>query len=205
MQPFLYVGQEDRLLDFPDSSFDFRNAEKLGKSFKMVMVNSSGVDQELVIIPNDLSLLNRTVVDGVIPIGGGVVTVSATSRPSTIAQLRAFLKRNPTQIIKIDVASDNTTQLTELFKITRANPFKGNTQETVDINSFKDKYQQDNKSAVVTFENLDANGDTELALILPGSEGVSTTTTLTITFGVSLSTSYGLAESRRLAMTNLKK
>lgn len=194
----MYTGTQDRHIDFPDNSVDFSNAAKLGRTFKIKLVNANVADQTIVLIPNSLSTSANTVTTGAI----GATSVTGSS--GSIKSIAAFLdklKRSPMDLLSVDIKSDDEDQIATALTISRFNMWGSDEVKLVNIEEFKDTYAQDAKRAIVKFDAVSADGDTELKAVIPAGA----TTTFTFTFGGAVDLGYTLAESRKAAQANIIK
>lgn len=199
-----YKGR-DRFLDLPDNSFTLGRIDqnRLNRDMQIVIENGTGANQRVPIFANNKTNMLRLIKTGVIAIGGGIITLKANGFPFTIEDWLFDLSENPTQILSCDVDSDNALQNSQYFEITRTDVYKGAPViDRVKLNRPELKYQQDSKKVSVEFDGLFSTAVTELAITIPGSEGVTTITTLNFQCGARLSNEYFLQESLRAARAN---
>lgn len=193
-----YTGTKDRHLDFPDNSYDFSNAEKLGRTFKFKLTSRASVATEIILIPNSQST------EGLIIAEGEIGTTDVDGESMSLKTIAAFLekiKRSPMDILSVDIKSSSEDQLATSLKIKRFNLWGGDEEKLINIEEFKDTYAQDTKRAIVKFDNVSADGDTEIRVKIPAGAGTS----FSFTFGAAVDLGYTLAESRRAAKANIIK
>ncbi len=196
-----YTGANDPLLDFPDSSFDFRksNGLRLNRIMELTIENSSDADKRVVIFGNHKSDPLLVIKDGVIAFAAGATTLKGHGVTYPIADFLFDLKENPTQFLSCQVSSDNVAQLKKSFEISTFDLYDQRPIERVSLDRPELAKQFDNKRISVDFEGLFSTAVTELALVIPATAGVTTTTTLKFNLGVRLAKEYILQERLRAA------
>lgn len=203
MEPRPYTGKGDAFLDFKGNGVDFGSELNLDKVFAFTITNASANPQVVLLNPSySPSVVARVIKTGAIPYAGGATDLTALGSPTTIEEFLAFIKANPTVVVKTMIKSNNSDQLAKALIFAKKSPFKLPDSDRINLSSFLSEFASNDKLATVKRE-YQLDDQTELSLeIPPAVAGVSTVTTITFYCGASLNTANALAQKKAQAMLN---
>jgi hypothetical protein len=203
MNPNEYTGKGDSFLDFSGNAADFGSEANFDKVFQITITNASVTDLTVLLNPSYKPTLPLSVVaDGNIAYASGKTDLSGAGSPNTIAELHAFIRLNPSTVVKTVVKSNNANQLSQAFLISKKNPFATVNSERINLVSALSEFATNDKLATVKREFI-LSDQHELSTVVPAAVGgVSTVTTFTFYFGATLNSVVALAEKKCHAVCN---
>jgi hypothetical protein len=201
MNPQQYTGKGDAFLDFKANAADFGSELNLDKVFSFAITNASDEAQVVLLNPSYApSTAARVIKTGVIAYAGGATDLTAQGSPTTIEEFLAYVKANPTVVVKTQIKSNNADQLAKALIFSRKSPFKAPDSDRINLASFLSEFASNDKLVAVKRE-YQLDDQTELSLEIPPAVGaVATTTTITFYCGASLNTANALANKKAQAM-----
>ena len=201
MNPQQYTGKGDAFLDFKSNAADFGSEINLDKVFSFAITNASDDPQVVILNPSySPSVLARVIKTGAIPYTGGATDLTAQGSPTTVEEFLAYVKANPTVVVKTQIKSNNADQLAKALVFSKKSPFKLPDSDRINLASFLSEYASNDKLVAVKRE-YQLDDQTELSLeIPPAVAGVPTTTTVTFYCGASLNTANALSNKKAQAM-----
>jgi len=207
-----YKGMGDPFLDFDGNAVDFDNQAKFDKEFQVTVSNANTADQLVILNPSrNPSNPSRVVTDGNIAYASGATDLTASGYPDNhnaatgqlgpIKELQLFLKANPSRVLTVKVASNNSAQISKALTFTYRNVFAQPASENISLNKYTDEYAPNDKLVTVKKE-FQLDDDTELACVIPAAigSGNPTTTTFTFNFGASISLATALKKKRTMSL-----
>lgn len=194
-----YTGYGDDHLDFGGQGIDFSNEIAVDRVFNIVLANTSGAAQTVLLCPSYNPSSTILVADGVI---GGVANFTGSGSPKTIANLLTFISRNPTKLVAMKISATDATQLAQVINIVPKSPFKDLESKRIMLSSFTSESNQNDKMVTVPLHNGNYQFDdqTEWNLTIPNN----CTTTISLYFGVTLNTAAALSRKAEKAGQNRK-
>jgi hypothetical protein len=201
MNPQQYTGKGDAFLDFKGNGVDFGSELNLDKVFAFTITNASAAAQVVLLNPSySPSVLARVIKTGAIAYTSGATDLTAQGSPTTVEEFLAFIKANPTVVVKTMIKSNNSDQLAKALIFSKKSPFKLPDSDRINLSSFLSEFASNDKLATVKRE-YQLDDQTELSLeIPPAVAGVSTVTTITFYCGASLNTANALTQKKAQAM-----
>lgn len=201
MDPRPYTGKGDSFLDFKGNAADFGSEISLDKVFAFIITNASADAQVVLLNPSySPSVLARVIKTGAIVYTSGATDLTASGSPTTVEEFLAFIKSNPTVVVKTMIKSNNADQLQRALIFSKKSPFKLPDSDRINVASFVSEYASNDKLATIKRE-YQLDDQTELSLeIPPAVGGVPTSTTITFYCGASLNTANALALKKAQAM-----
>lgn len=169
-----FTGQDDypdnQGFNDDDESFVAQGAKYLNKpnTFKFKLSNKGGssVDRDLVIHPglftSEAALTAYGITcDGILKTGGVIPGAAAAAqvtltnmRPATVEMLQEFLRHNPSRLIGMTISATDPSQFETEMMITRANPFRKEAFDEIDISSYYSPDQFSSKKVEVDLVNV---------------------------------------------------
>lgn len=201
MNPQQYTGKGDSFLDFKGSAVDFGSEINLDKIFSFTITNAGAADQVVILNPSYYPTSpGRVIRTGAIPYTSGATDLTAVGSPTSIEEFLAFVKANPTCIVKMQIKSNNAAQLSRALIMLKKTPFKAADSDRINIGSFTNEYANNDKLASITRETQ-FDDQVEVQLEIPKlTGGVPTETTITFYCGASLNSANALTIKKNAAM-----
>lgn len=182
-----YLGKNDPALSFVGSASSFIDEKKDARQYAFTITNtgSAAVDRVLALHPGYLTnvadLINASGVaaDAIVTDGTIINTVNATvvcvGKPKKIAQLQAFVNRNPTRFTGLKMLVNDADQFEEELCIRKLSPLGDLGYETITPSTHKDSKQTDDKRVEIPLNNFQLDDQTAIIFTLKAGRTVTFT------------------------------
>lgn len=206
-----YTGYGDDMVDFGgDGNNSHFGAEIISqRRFTITLINNFLVEKQALICPSYAPSLPAGNANGAPILDGAFITVgadtaTASGSPKTIAELLAFISKNPTRLIGMKITSNVTDQLAKQVVVQRKSPFATLQDEFIDLASYTREEANNDKMVTVRGLNYQFDEQTEIRFPMAAGTGAGnpSRTTITLYFGAVLNTASGLNKKSARAGNN---
>jgi|GEM_PF-2836903 len=196
-----YTGEGDDFLDFDGPGNSFANQKDLQRTFSLHIGNNGSVAQKFVLFNgyrNGVSA-DETYLMSAGNVGAAAGAYSVSSNPSTLDDLRGFLKTSPIVLGFVRIKTDNVLQLENPISLSELTPFRQAEVKNIFLQEFTGENTFRDNIVTVPTPGLILGNETKISMdILP-----ATSVSITFFFGAVFSNSAALKGKQKKAVSSI--